>query len=259
MNRSNNNECRIYVGNLPHDVRERDLQYIFSKYGHIADIDLKNRPGSGPPFAFVEFEDRRDAEDAIRGRDGYDLDGHKIRAEFPRGRDRGGGSRGFGGGRGGGFGGRSRGPPPRRSDFQVIVSGMPPTGSWQDLKDHMRKAGDVLFTDVFKDGTGHVEFQHRDDMKRAIRDLDDTEFTSHEGERSYIRVKAADSGRRSRSYSRSRSRSRSPRKSYNRSRSRSQSPRRSRSPRRSYSRSPKRSPSPRRSRSRSRSHSSDRN
>ena len=59
MNRSNNNDCRIYVGNLPSDIRERDLEEIFYKYGHIADIDLKNRRGAGPPFAFVEFEDPR--------------------------------------------------------------------------------------------------------------------------------------------------------------------------------------------------------
>lgn len=59
MNRSNNNDCRIYVGNLPNDIRERDLEEIFYKYGHIADIDLKNRRGAGPPFAFVEFEDPR--------------------------------------------------------------------------------------------------------------------------------------------------------------------------------------------------------
>lgn len=58
MNRSNNNDCRVYVGNLPQDVREKDLESVFYKYGHIADIDLKNRRG-GPPFAFVEFDDPR--------------------------------------------------------------------------------------------------------------------------------------------------------------------------------------------------------
>lgn len=50
----------------------------------------------------------RDAEDAIKGRDGYDLDGSRIRVEFPRSyRDRDEGSRGFRGG-GGGGGGFSR-------------------------------------------------------------------------------------------------------------------------------------------------------
>ena len=126
----------------------------------------------------------RDAEDAVRGRDGYDFEGHRILAAVPRGsRDRGGGGgggRGFGGGRSNHYGGRSRGPPPRHSQYQVLVSGLPPTGSWQDLKDHMREAGDVLFTDVYKDGTGIVEFQLRDDMRFAIKNLDDSKFRSHE-------------------------------------------------------------------------------
>jgi len=42
----------------------------------------------------------------------------------------------------------SRGPPGRRSNYRVFVSGLPPTGSWQDLKDHMREAGDVCYADV---------------------------------------------------------------------------------------------------------------
>ena len=121
---------------------------------------------------------KRDAKDAVHERDGYDLDGYRIRVEFPRGnsgRDDSYG-RGYGQSRG-----RGRGMgPPRRSDYRVLISGLPPTGSWQDLKDHMREAGDVLYTDVFKDGTGVVEFARYDDMKWAIRNLDDTKFRSHE-------------------------------------------------------------------------------
>ena len=44
----------------------------------------------------------------------------------------------------------------------------------------MREAGDVCYADVFKDGTGVVEFQRRDDMMYAVRKLDDTKFRSHE-------------------------------------------------------------------------------
>ena len=51
------NECRIYVGNLPPDIRSKDIDDLFHKYGKIVFIDLKNR--RGPPFAFVEFEDSR--------------------------------------------------------------------------------------------------------------------------------------------------------------------------------------------------------
>ena len=43
--------------------------FIFStrRYGKIVFIDLKNR--RGPPFAFVEFEEPRDAQDACHALD----------------------------------------------------------------------------------------------------------------------------------------------------------------------------------------------
>jgi len=199
------NETRIYIGNLPPDIRNKDIEDLFYKYGKIQFIDLKNR--RGPPFAFVEFDDPRDADDAVYARDGYDYDGYKLRVEFPRG---GGGSfRGSrdGGGRSSRFGGgSSRGNPARRSQHRVKVTGLPPTGSWQDLKDHMREAGDVCFADVYKDGVGVCEYVKYEDMKYALKKLDDTKFKSHEGETSYVRVKEDfDGGRRG---SRSRSRSR---------------------------------------------------
>nr|CAI5820576.1 unnamed protein product [Callosobruchus analis] len=162
------NDCRIYVGNLPPDIRTKDIQDLFYKFGKVTFVDLKNR--RGPPFAFVEFEDPRDADDAVHARDGYDYDGYRLRVEFPRGRGGGGGERGRG----------SRGPPARRSQFRVLVTGLPPSGSWQDLKDHMREAGDVCFADAFKDGSGVVEFLRYEDMKYAIKKLDDSRFRSHE-------------------------------------------------------------------------------
>lgn len=51
------NDCKIYVGNLPSDIRKRDLEDIFYKYGKVVDVDLHERRES--PFAFVEFEDPR--------------------------------------------------------------------------------------------------------------------------------------------------------------------------------------------------------
>ncbi|XP_023344004.1 serine/arginine-rich splicing factor 1B [Eurytemora carolleeae] len=253
------NDRRVYVGNLPPDIRSKDIQDLFHKYGEIAFIDLKNR--RGPPFAFVEFEEPRDAEDAVHARDGYDYDGYRLRVEFPKG---GGGSfrAGAGGGRSGG-----RGPPARRSKYRVLVTGLPASGSWQDLKDHMREAGDVCFSDTFKDGSGAVEYLRYEDMKYALKKLDDTKFKSHEGETSYVRVKEDIGGgdrdrgsdRRRRSPSRSRSRSRkmsrasptySPvrrRRSYTKSRSRSES---SKSKSRSRSKSKSRSRNESRSRNR---------
>ncbi len=52
-----NSDSRIYVGNLPPDIRTKDIEDIFYKYGKIVFIDIKNR--QGPPYAFVEFDDPR--------------------------------------------------------------------------------------------------------------------------------------------------------------------------------------------------------
>lgn len=64
--------------------------------------------------------------------------------------------------------------------IMMCASGLPATGSWQDLKDHMREAGDVCYADTYKDGTGMVEFLRYEDMKYAIKKLDDSRFRSHE-------------------------------------------------------------------------------
>ena len=55
---SRSRPARIYVGNLPPDIRVSDIKELFDsrKYGKISDVDLKNE--KGPPFAFVEFENQ---------------------------------------------------------------------------------------------------------------------------------------------------------------------------------------------------------
>jgi RNA recognition motif. (a.k.a. RRM, RBD, or RNP domain) len=49
----------------------------------------------------------------------------------------------------------------RQTEHRVIVTGLPPSASWQDLKDHMRKAGDVVYTDVDHRGGGIVHYGTR--------------------------------------------------------------------------------------------------
>jgi len=218
------------VGNLPEDIREREIEDIFYKYGPIVDIDLKIPPRP-PIYAFVEFEDPRDADDAIYGRDGYDFAGYRLRVELAHG------GRGTSYDRSNSYSSSGRrGGAARRSDYRVMVTGLPSSASWQDLKDHMRRAGDVCFSDVYREAgaiIGVVEYTNYEDMKHAIRKLDDSEFRNAFA-RAYIRVREYDT-KRSRSYSRSRS----PSCSYSRSRSPSYS--RSKSPR---SRSASRSLSP---------------
>uniref|UniRef100_A0A8D2DH34 RRM domain-containing protein n=1 Tax=Sciurus vulgaris TaxID=55149 RepID=A0A8D2DH34_SCIVU len=152
-------------GNLPTYVWEKDLEDLFYKYSRICKIELKNQLHL-VPFAFEHSEDPQDVEDALYGRNSYDYG--ECRAGWPRS-------------------GRS-GPPTRRSDFRVLVSRLPGSGSWQDLEDHRQEAGDVSYADVQKDGMGMVEYLRKEDMEYLLHNLDDTKFRSHEGETSYIRV-----------------------------------------------------------------------
>ena len=50
----------------------------------------------------------------------------------------------------------------------------------------MREAGDVCFADVYKDGTGACEYVRYEDMKYALKKLDDTKFKSHEVSRNQL-------------------------------------------------------------------------
>ncbi|KAF8820151.1 Rna recognition motif-containing protein [Cardiosporidium cionae] len=191
---------RIYVGNLPVGCEERDVNREFEKFGKISKLDIK-RTVSGAPYAFIEYVDSRDAEDAIKDRNGYDFDGSRLRVEVP-----------FNARNGRGRNWRGRGQPPRKGKYIVEVSGLPPSGSWQDLKDHMREAGECGHADVFRDGTGEVSFFSVRDMEIAVEKFNGSVFRSHEGEKSRVTVREktrgysdGERGGGGRYYSRSRS------------------------------------------------------
>ena len=60
MNRSNSSNTRIYVGNLPDDIRANELEEIFGRYGRISDIEIKiPKTGKAPAFAFLQYDDPR--------------------------------------------------------------------------------------------------------------------------------------------------------------------------------------------------------
>lgn len=251
---------RVYVGGLPYGTTERDLERFFRGYGRMRDVLIKNG------YGFVEFDDYRDADDAVYELNGKKLLGERVTVErargTPRGRDQ--------------WSSRSdhrsheRYGPPTRTNHRLIVENLSSRISWQDLKDYMRQAGEVTYADAHKQhrNEGVVEFASYSDMKNAIDKLDDTELNGRRirliedksSGRSRRRSASYSSRSRSRSRSakRSRSRSRSRRSSRSRSRSRSPSPKNDRdSKSRSRSNSRKKSPTDR-SRSNSRKKSVDR-
>lgn len=58
---------RVYVGGLPQDISERDLEEKFGRHGRLRNVWVARKP---PGFAFIEFEDGRDAEEAVKAIDG---------------------------------------------------------------------------------------------------------------------------------------------------------------------------------------------
>ncbi|XP_037772544.1 RNA-binding protein 1-like isoform X1 [Penaeus monodon] len=78
-------DCKVYVGNLGNNAAKHELESAFSKYGPLVNVWVARNP---PGFAFVEFEDPRDAEDAVRALDGTRLCGVRVRVEMSTGRSR---------------------------------------------------------------------------------------------------------------------------------------------------------------------------
>lgn len=60
-------DCKVYVGNLGSNGNKTDLERAFGYYGPLRSVWVARNP---PGFAFVEFEDSRDATDAVRELDG---------------------------------------------------------------------------------------------------------------------------------------------------------------------------------------------
>jgi len=76
-------ECKVYVGNLGNNACKHELEDVFSKYGPLVNVWVARNP---PGFAFVEFEDPRDARDATKCLDGVRICGSRARVEMSTGR-----------------------------------------------------------------------------------------------------------------------------------------------------------------------------
>ncbi|XP_006895721.1 PREDICTED: serine/arginine-rich splicing factor 4-like [Elephantulus edwardii] len=206
---------RVYISGLSYQAWERDVERFFKGYGKILEVDLKNG------YGFVEFDDLRDADDAVYELNGKDLCGERVIVEHAQGPRRDGS---YGSGRSG-YGyrrsGRDKYGPPTQTEYRLIVENLSSRCSWQDLKDYMRQAGEVPYADAHKGrkNEGVIEFLSYSDKKRALEKLDGTEVNGRK-----IRLVEDKPGSRrrwsysrSRSHSRSRSRSRHSRKSRSRS------------------------------------------
>ena len=155
---------RLYVGNLPRDIRRGDLDAEFSRFGRVEAASVF--PDARAPFGFVEFVDARDADAALRAMHGRDFMGNRLRVEISQG--------------------RAREPAPagpgnststgtfKKSDFRVLVLGLGANVGWKELKDFGREVGRVHYTaakTVGAERVGLIEFVDQESMDKALATL----------------------------------------------------------------------------------------
>uniref|UniRef100_A0A915A2I5 RRM domain-containing protein n=1 Tax=Parascaris univalens TaxID=6257 RepID=A0A915A2I5_PARUN len=161
--------ARLYVGRVSRCASAGDIERFFRGYGRIRDIILKNG------YAFVEFHDPRDAEDAVHELSGKELCGERVSIEFtrPTWRTRMGRYDGYLPSR------RSfKYGPPIQTPYRMLVENLSSGCAWQELKDLMRSAGEVTFADAHKVRIheGVVCFATHEGLERALEKMQGREI-----------------------------------------------------------------------------------
>ena len=110
---------KLFVGNLPYETMEQDLETLFGQAGQVETVSvMRDRvTGRARGFAFVEMASDEDAQKAITQLNGHQLGGRALTVNEARpqaARPGGGGFGGGGAGSGRGRGGQAR--PGRRTD-----------------------------------------------------------------------------------------------------------------------------------------------
>ena len=79
-------ENRLYVGNLSYSMRDEHLQEQFSAFGHVASakVMMDRDSGRSKGFGFVEMSSPAEAQAAIQGLHGKDVDGRALTVNLAR-------------------------------------------------------------------------------------------------------------------------------------------------------------------------------
>ena len=106
---------RLYVGNLPYQTTDEDLNTLFSQAGAVETVRVMRDMATGRArgFAFVEMSTDEEAQKAASELNQFQMGGRALTVNEARPKPEGGfgGGGGFGGNRGGGGGGGGRREP----------------------------------------------------------------------------------------------------------------------------------------------------
>ena len=102
---------KLFVGNLSFNTTENDLQDAFAAFGTVTETNLMMDRETGRPrgFGFITMSSAEEAQKAIEGMNGKEMDGRALTVNVAKPREERTGGGGGGGGRreyGGSGGGR---------------------------------------------------------------------------------------------------------------------------------------------------------
>jgi cold-inducible RNA-binding protein len=100
---------KLYVGNLPYEIGENDLQDLFARAGSVESVSVMRdqMTGRARGFAFVEMSSDEEAQKAIQELNEFQLGGRSLTVNEARPKE----ARSGGGGGYGGQGARRRSEP----------------------------------------------------------------------------------------------------------------------------------------------------
>lgn len=197
---------RLYFGNLDPHVTQQELEREVNRFGETKNVWVAKNPAG---FAFVEYVELRDAEECLQQLNGVRF-GEKqvpaaahggapkrsiltlgpatpgiaqVRIEFAKNKGTSKLTPGLSPvlAKAAAASGEtpaaqpveasgSEGPP--KVKHRAVLKNLPASFSWRELKDEMRRIGDIIYADLDDNGDGVVEFATLEDLEYAVRRLD---------------------------------------------------------------------------------------
>lgn len=79
-------ENKLYVGNLSYSMRDDTLRQQFTAFGHVetAKVMMERDSGRSKGFGFVEMSSPAEAQAAIKGLNGKEVDGRALTVNLAR-------------------------------------------------------------------------------------------------------------------------------------------------------------------------------